>query len=42
MAVLVMTEIVLAHDQKHFCGHDFWVEPNTSPKSTPGIHISPI
>ena len=34
IAVLVMTEIVLAHDQKHVPGHDFSVRPNASPKRT--------
>ena len=35
IAVLVMTEIVLAHDQKHVCSHYFSVGPNSSPKCTP-------
>ena len=30
-----MTEIVLAHDQKHVPGHYFSVGPNVSPKRTP-------
>ena len=37
IAVLVMTEIVLAHDQKHVPGHYFSVRPNALPKRTPGI-----
>ena len=35
ITVLVMTDIVLVHDQKHFRGHYFLVRPNASPKSTP-------
>ena len=32
--LLVMTEIVFAHDQKHVSGHYFSVRPNASPKRT--------
>ena len=35
IAVLVMTEIVLVHDQKHVWGHYISVDPNASPKRTP-------
>ena len=34
IAVLVMTEIVLAHNQKHVHGHHFLVAPKASPKRT--------
>ena len=37
IAVLVMTEIVLAHDQKYIPGHYFSVGPNASPKRTPNF-----
>ena len=36
IAVLVMTKIILAHDQKHVHGHYFLVRPNASPKRTLG------
>ena len=42
IAVLVMTEIVLVHDQKHVPGHDFSVGPNASPKRPPGIPVLSI
>ena len=32
-----MTEIVLAHDQKHVPGHYFSVGPNASPKRNPNV-----
>ena len=32
-----MTEIVLAHNQKHVRGHYFSVGPNASPKYTPDL-----
>ena len=33
-----MTEIVLAHDQKHVPGHYFSVGPKASPKRNPALH----
>ena len=40
--VLVMTEIVLAHDQKHVPGHYFSVGPSASPKRTPECRVLSI
>ena len=37
-----MTEIVLAHDEKHVRGHPFSVWPNASPKNTPGLSSDPF
>ena len=37
MVVLVMTEIVLAHDKKHVRNHYFSVRSNASPKRTPDL-----
>ena len=34
IAVLVMTDIVLVHDQKHVPCHFFLIGPNASPKRT--------
>ena len=34
-----MTEIVLAHDQKHVPGHYFSVGPNALPKRSPDLLI---